>query len=137
MNRSLQTLERRRNIADAAAGIPRVNVALYACLEEEAAVRPQQVFAALKEYAEARDWTVLPGATAYDMGSLETPRAARHTWPSLEALFRERQVSGLLVPDESHLAYTSGDRTGWRDWVGQLGVFVVCLPEALQGRPAA
>lgn len=137
MTRSPQTIERRRNIADAAAGIPRVHVALYAILDEESPVHPQQVLAALREYAEARDWAVAPGATGYDVGSLQSPRAERRVWPALEALVREGRVSGLLVPDESHLAYTSSDRTRWRDWVGQNGLFVVCLPEALRSSVAA
>lgn len=131
MNRSPQTLERRRNSIDAATGISRVRVALYACLAEGTTVGPRHVLEGLRRYAEARDWTVAPGASTYDIGPLHTPRHARRNWPVLKTLIRDQRVSGLVIPDESHVVVGFDDGDEWRAWTSRNGLFVVCLPDVL------
>lgn len=73
MNRSPQTRERRRNIADGALGLTRINVAVYANLRSVSEPSPYTVLDALRRYAEARDWTVRPGAILCDVGPADTP----------------------------------------------------------------
>ncbi|MGE7386431.1 hypothetical protein ACQKM2_13240 [Streptomyces sp. NPDC004126] len=134
MNRSPQTRERRRNIADGALGLTRVSVAVYANLTDASGLPPYSVLDALRRYAEARDWTVRPGAILCDVGPASTPREERRVWPSLAQLIEDRQVSGLVVPTISHLASGPAAQDRWKNWQSQRGIFVVVLPDALTAR---
>ncbi|WP_405978725.1 hypothetical protein [Streptomyces sp. NBC_00158] len=134
MNRSPQTRERRRNIADGALGLTRINVAVYANLRSVSEPSPYTVLDALRRYAEARDWTVRPGAILCDVGPADTPREERRVWPRLAQLIEDRQVSGLVVPAVSHLASGPTAQARWRNWQEQHGLFVVVLPDALTAK---
>ncbi|MEU9714036.1 recombinase family protein [Streptomyces sp. NPDC047976] len=134
MNRSPQTRERRRNIADGALGLTCVSVAVYANLTSASEPSPYRVLDALRRYAEASDWTVRPDAVLYDMVSATTPREKRPAWPALAQLIEDRHVSGLIVPAISHLASGAAAQNSWRNWQDRNGIFVVVLPDVLTAR---
>ncbi|WP_369383956.1 hypothetical protein [Streptomyces sp. cg36] len=101
MTRTPGDTGRRRNLADAANGLPnsRRRVALYACVldgRDHKAVMDE-----LRTYAVARDWTVT--AALYDTGPLDRT-TGRFALDRVSRLLEDGRVDGIVARSEADLA---------------------------------
>ncbi|MET9295499.1 hypothetical protein [Streptomyces sp. NPDC003077] len=124
MNRTSASHLRRVGIAAAASGFPeRVPVALYACIHD--GQKPEEVMAALRTYAEARDWVVR--AALYDTTSITSTCADRQAWPEVQRLLEAREVEGLVVPHEDEVAFYQDSKQELRHWLLTLPAWATYL----------
>ncbi|MEV4874296.1 hypothetical protein [Streptomyces syringium] len=123
MNR-MPSSPRRRNITDASSGFPeRVTVGLYACVYDDR--DPEAVIEALRKHAEARDWVV--HNALYDTSDITSDRGSRESWPKVERLLQEGQVSGFVAPTEDEIAFSPQDKAQVRNWLLELPAFASYL----------
>ncbi|MFJ9125696.1 hypothetical protein ACIRJS_16535 [Streptomyces sp. NPDC102340] len=120
MTRSQGERDRRRELAEAAAGFPtRVRVALYGCVEDDA--EGVEVLVGLRRFATARDWDV--AVDVVDIGPKALHRDHRAQWPKVRELIEQHLLDGIVAPSESHLATDIVQRAGLRTWIQRKGAF--------------
>jgi hypothetical protein len=103
------------------------DVVLYTCnCDSQIAVR---VLAELRNFAEAtaRSWRVVH--EVYDPAPLDFPRRQRIGWRTVENLFAQGEVNGLIAPAEQEIAWSYGDRIALRTWLIGASAFAV-YPQA-------
>ncbi|MGI5531435.1 hypothetical protein ACQEVX_29865 [Streptomyces syringium] len=122
MNRTPGTRDRRKFIMDIATGLPEhVQVVLYACIHDDR--DPEVQMAALRKYAEARDWVV--HTALHDQRDITSTRTDRRAWPLVERLLESREVTGLVAPSEDEIAAYPLDKQRLRKWLLGLPAFAV------------
>ncbi|MEU3351313.1 hypothetical protein [Streptomyces sp. NPDC037389] len=127
MNRTPSDINRRRALATASTGWgDRVSVVLYTCAPSDLYLAA--TMKALQEQAEARDWIV--HAEFHDTVSVTTTRTDRQSWPKVERLITNHQVTGLIAPDESVIAYRPAAKAVLRDWLKERDAFAHYLVPA-------
>ncbi|MBW1600987.1 hypothetical protein JJV70_02475 [Streptomyces sp. JJ66] len=128
MKRTREDAARRRQIADAAAGLPPVHVVLYACVppshDAETTVR------GLHRYAQARDWT--PAAVLLDHSPHATPVELREQWTRVVQMIERREASGIVTPVRSMCGYTDTERRQIDTWLRAHGAFLAVSTRAGQ-----
>jgi hypothetical protein len=119
MTKTPADISRRRNIADAASGVPpRATVVLYARTGE------QDVIAQLRRQAEARDWVVVGEIT--DTIPTDLPLQQCPGWPAVQAAILTHQARGIITTVDT-------DVTGLDGWLADHQAFVCQTAAAPQG----
>ncbi|MCC3766319.1 hypothetical protein [Streptomyces sp. UNOC14_S4] len=123
---------RRRRLADAASGFPeRVAVVLYTCSCDDR--DPVDTLAALRKHAEARDWVV--HSELYDTDPITKTRTDRKAWPNAARLLKNRDVEGLVAPDETEIALYPRGKERLREWLASLPAFARYIGSLPSGAP--
>lgn len=116
MTRTPGDTARRRNLADAANGLPptgRKRVALYACISDGR--DPNDVLSELRTYAVARDWNV--AAAVYDTGPMDRVKD-RHALTRVARMLEDGAVDGIVARSEADVAASTRlGRTKLNAWL--------------------
>ncbi|MGP4090202.1 hypothetical protein [Streptomyces sp. KR55] len=120
MQRTQADLNRRRNLADAAAGvIQRARVVLYACTPSG---ETDRVLDPLRQYAAARDWDV--AAELVDAVSVTWPTAVRPQWARLVELIESQQAQGIVTPMRSMCGLGNHEQDELDTWLATHHAFI-------------
>lgn len=124
MNRTQPDIQRRRNLADAASGyMDRTRVVLYVLAKP--AEEPEEVLAALRAYAEARDWVVVDFFV--DRCPITTTCTDREAWAKVAGLVEAGEVRGVIAPAEQQIVSSSLDQEALCAWLDRHMVFAAYL----------
>ncbi|NEA50483.1 hypothetical protein [Streptomyces sp. SID10815] len=129
MNRTPASIQRRRNLANAASGFPeRSRVVLYAHITDT--TDPALLLAELRAFAEARDWDCSEEHHYFDIGLAGSTRRERPGWFEVSRLLREGEVDGVVAPSESHIVNSPSEQGEFRAWLATIQRFTGYLHES-------
>lgn len=103
-------------------------MALYICVPE--AHRSAEPLAALRRYADARDWVV--AAEVADHVPLDAPVTTRDGWRHVRHLILTRQAGGVVTELATMCGHTDAEQRIVHGWLAEHAAFlaVVLTPEA-------
>jgi hypothetical protein len=111
MTRTINEARRRQSLADAASGIPRTHVVLWA--PPFPGWDTELVLGTLRRYADARDWVCLDETASDD-------------WALVERILTAEQADGVVVPSRAMC-----ENEGLQAWLDRGPVFVCeAMPKA-------